>query len=83
MSPAPASAVEEVVGKLTEAQRKAVLTDDRHFAIGHRGKWFCTSMATAKRLFSLGLIVTRDTLSRPTPLGLEVRALLLKENPHA
>lgn len=61
---------------LSKAQRKAALTDDALFAFDHKGKWQALSSPTAKILYRLGLIEKCDTLARPTPLGLAVRAIL-------
>jgi hypothetical protein len=53
-----------------------VLTRGIGFADHAKGKWSGTNIVTARKLHALGLIETADTLSFPTPLGLEVRAQL-------
>jgi len=72
----------DIAGRLTAAQRRAVLTSDLYFAARHKGKWNALAKPTASRLFKLGLIEDAQCLTFPTPLGLEVRAIL-KEAPDA
>lgn len=61
---------------LTEAQRRAVLTDDTHFSDHWKGHWLSANWKTAAALLRHGLVEAKETLARPTPLGLEVRTLL-------
>lgn len=70
--------IEELARGLTEAQKRAVMTNDSGFADRWKGHWHCLSIVTARKLFASGLIDRRDNLARPTPLGLTLRAYLEK-----
>lgn len=70
---------ETIANKLTKAQRRAVLTRDDGFAIGHKGKWAFMSSPTARILHNLGLIEAPRSMCFPTPLGLEVRRILKEQ----
>lgn len=66
-----------VAKSLSEAQRKAVLSDDTHYADQWKGHISCWGNSrTAATLFNAGLIATNETLAVLTPLGLAVRAIL-------
>jgi hypothetical protein len=69
----------DIARRLTAAQRKVVLTNDRGFADHAKGKWHSMSKPTAEILFGLGLLEEPVHLSRPTELGLRVRAIMLGE----
>lgn len=69
----PTERLEELARQLSPAQRRAVLTDDRGFALGHKGKWAFMTNPTAKKLHELGLIEAPRSLCFPTELGLKVR----------
>lgn len=70
------SEAREIAKVLTEAQRRAVLTDDTYFADHWKGHWLSASWKTAAVLLRHGLVEAKETLARPTPLGLEVRTIL-------
>jgi hypothetical protein len=65
-----------LMGKLTEAQRRVVLTNDRGFADHAKGKWFSPTIVIARKPHGYGLIETPEHLARPTELGLAARKAL-------
>lgn len=68
----------QIAAILTGAQRRAVLTDSRFFADQWKGYWRCHNLPQAGILHRYGLIQDAHYLSRPTELGLAVRAILEK-----